>query len=109
MLFYEELLDELGIQSASVVGHSYGGMVAAELAAHCPHRIRRLVLISSLGLWLDDAPVADFFVLSPEERGKAEWYDPESEVARQAMEQPEDPQERAEYTVDRIQTLAADR
>ena len=107
VLFYEELLDELGLQRISVIGHSYGGMVAAELAAHCRHRIRRLVLISSLGLWLDDTPVADFFVLSQEERGRAEWYDPESEVARAALAQPEDPQERAEYAVDRIQTLAA--
>ena len=36
MLFYNELLDALGLDRATVVGHSFGGMVAAELAANSP-------------------------------------------------------------------------
>lgn len=107
VLFYEELLDAIGLQRTSLVGHSYGGMVAAELAAHCPHRIRRLALIGALGLWLDDAPVADFFILSPEEQARAMWYDPTSDVAKAAMARPEDEQARAEADLDRTRTLAA--
>ena len=107
VLFYEELLDALGLQRTFLVGHSYGGMIAAELAAQCPHRIARLALIGSLGLWLDHTPVTDFFVLFPEERASATWYDPTCEVARAAMALPEDPQEKIEADLDRTKTLAA--
>ena len=57
VLFYEELLDELGLDRTFVVGHSYGGLLAAELAAQCPGRIRRLALVGSLGLWLQTPPL----------------------------------------------------
>lgn len=42
-----ELLDELGILKAAVVGASYGGRVALELAARWPARVRQLVLLSA--------------------------------------------------------------
>ncbi|MGH3757684.1 MAG: alpha/beta fold hydrolase [Actinophytocola sp.] len=38
------LLDTLGIEAAHVVGHDQGGAIAQLLAAHHPHRVRRLVL-----------------------------------------------------------------
>jgi pimeloyl-ACP methyl ester carboxylesterase len=67
VLFYDELLDALGLDSAALVGHSFGGMVAAEVAASFPARASKLVLISALGLWRDDAPVPNFMVMTPEE------------------------------------------
>lgn len=42
-----ELLDELGIAQADVVGHHTGGVVAVELAAAFPDRVRSLVLSST--------------------------------------------------------------
>ncbi len=42
-------------------------MVAAEVAASFPSRVSKLVLISALGLWRDDAPVPNFMVMTPEE------------------------------------------
>lgn len=41
------LLDELGIASATVVGGSFGGRVALELAAERPDRVRGLVLLDA--------------------------------------------------------------
>jgi len=41
-----ELLDHLGITQAAVVGASYGGRVATELAASAPDRVTRLVLLA---------------------------------------------------------------
>jgi len=67
VLYYDELLGALGLDSAALVGHSFGGMVAAEVAASFPARASKLVLISALGLWRDDAPVPNFMVMSPEE------------------------------------------
>jgi esterase len=37
-------MDELGIESAHLLGHSLGGKVAMELAARCPERVSRLVV-----------------------------------------------------------------
>jgi pimeloyl-ACP methyl ester carboxylesterase len=41
------LLDHLGIASADVVGHSFGGAVALRTAIQTPERVRRLVVVSS--------------------------------------------------------------
>ena len=76
VLCYQGLLAQLGIGEADVVGHCLGGMFAAELAARCPTLVRRLVLISAYGLWLDDVPAPDPFFLSSTELAAAKWHDP---------------------------------
>jgi pimeloyl-ACP methyl ester carboxylesterase len=60
-LHYDDLLEALGLERIALVGHSFGAMIAAELAAHVPKRAERLILISPFGLWRDDQPVADLF------------------------------------------------
>src|SRR5579864_3925094 len=60
-----DVVDALGLTEVVVVGHSMGGMIAAEMAAVCPSRIRALVLVAPNGLWLDDKPVVDLFSLLP--------------------------------------------
>ena len=57
----DDVLEALGLDQVQLVGHSFGAMIAAELAAHVPKRVERLVLISPFGLWRDDHPVADLF------------------------------------------------
>jgi pimeloyl-ACP methyl ester carboxylesterase len=44
------LLDRLGIERATVVGNSMGGLISAELAAAFPDRVERLVLVSPAGV-----------------------------------------------------------
>lgn len=61
-LYYDELLDKLGLTAPVLVGHSFGGMVASEIAANFPKRVGKLVLIDSLGLWLDDSPIRNYMV-----------------------------------------------
>jgi 2-hydroxy-6-oxonona-2,4-dienedioate hydrolase len=45
------LLDHLGIERATLSGHSLGGLVVADAALHEAHRVDGLVLISSAGLF----------------------------------------------------------
>lgn len=43
-------MDELQIERATLLGHSFGGRVAIKLAAQCPQRVDRLVLVDSAGI-----------------------------------------------------------
>ena len=40
-------MDRLGLEEASVIGHSMGGVIAIDLAAQFPERVRRLVLVDA--------------------------------------------------------------
>jgi pimeloyl-ACP methyl ester carboxylesterase len=62
VLYYYDLFDKLGLKSPAVVGHSFGGMIAGEIAATDPTRVGKLVLISPLGLWRDDSPIRNYIV-----------------------------------------------
>jgi 2-hydroxymuconate-semialdehyde hydrolase len=53
------LLDALGIEQADVVGNSYGGAVALALAIRHPQRVRRLVLMGSVGVSFEITPELD--------------------------------------------------
>ena len=44
------VLDALGIEQADLVGNSFGGGIALALAIRYPHRVRRLVLMGSVGV-----------------------------------------------------------
>lgn len=74
-LAYDDLLEGLRLGSAALVGHSFGAMVAAEIAAHFPQRASALVLLSPVGLWNDAYPVADVFALPPAEMEALLWND----------------------------------
>ena len=46
-------MDQLEIRRASIVGHSMGGLVAADLAASAPERIERLVLVDAAAFLIE--------------------------------------------------------
>jgi len=89
-LAYEELLTALDVRRAHLVGHFFGGMIAAELAAVFPERAARLALISPLGLWRDDAPSQDILILPADELGPILFADMTSAAARAWSVLPED-------------------
>ncbi len=107
VLAYDELLDRLGLGAAHLVGHFFGGMVAAELAATLRPRARGLVLVSPLGLWREDAPSEDLLILPPEDLPAVLFRDPASEVARRWAAVPEREEDNVQAQVESIQRRAA--
>lgn len=83
-LDYDDLLRHLQLGPVPIVGHSFGAMLAAELAAHFPDRARRLVLISAVGLWNDAYPVADLFAVPAMEMDAMLWRDSAAREAHAA-------------------------
>jgi pimeloyl-ACP methyl ester carboxylesterase len=76
VLYYDELFEALGLDGqVDLVGHSFGGMVAAEIAATFPKRVRKLVLIDAMGLWIDDDPMNDHVLQPPERQRRLLYHD----------------------------------
>jgi pimeloyl-ACP methyl ester carboxylesterase len=73
-----DVADAVGVSRPALIGHGMGGMIAAEMAAVCPHAVDRLVLVGPLGLWLDEAPIPDLFSLLPYELPRVLFADPEA-------------------------------
>ena len=60
-----DVVEALGLSRPILVGHSMGGMIAAEMAATANNDIDDLVLIAPAGLWLEEHPIADLFTTLP--------------------------------------------
>jgi pimeloyl-ACP methyl ester carboxylesterase len=116
VVYYGELLDRLELArdpekwepvfgkdhaqtrepSLALAGHSFGALMAAEIAAAAPRAVRRLVLIDPVGLWRDDLPVRNWMVLSEAERAPSLFADPEGAAAKRFFGTPDDPAERVD-------------
>jgi pimeloyl-ACP methyl ester carboxylesterase len=105
VLIYDELLDGLGLGSVPVIGSSFGGMVACELAALRPDRVSRLVLMDPIGLWRDDTPVTQYMLLRPEDLVTTLFENMDAEPVREFLVVPEDPDEFAVQTADAFWAL----
>ena len=74
-----DVIEALGLERRpSLVGHSMGGMIAAEMACVANAAVEKLVLIASAGLWLDAHPVPDIFAMLPFELAQVLFADPKS-------------------------------
>lgn len=73
--FYQDFLDHFGWPRIAVVGSSFGGWIAAELAATRPDRIAQLVLVDAVGLKVPGADVGDIFLLQPQEYAELVFHD----------------------------------
>jgi pimeloyl-ACP methyl ester carboxylesterase len=91
VLYYYELFDKLGLEAPAVVGHSFGGMVAAEIAANNPRRVSRLALINPLGLWRDDNPIKNYMVTPQAALDKLMFADPHNPIRKHVSINMEDP------------------
>jgi pimeloyl-ACP methyl ester carboxylesterase len=95
-LHYDDVIEALDIpKPADIVGHSFGAVIASELAAIFPARVGNLGLISPLGIWLDEAPQPDLFGLTPGALARTVFHDPDCAAARELFIPPEDRREAA--------------
>jgi pimeloyl-ACP methyl ester carboxylesterase len=95
-VYYGELFDLLRLNAPIVAGHSFGALLAAEIAAASPTSVSRLVLIDPVGLWRDDLPVKNWMVLSDKARRAALFADPEGDAAKRFFTMPSDADARLE-------------
>ncbi len=76
---YLELADHLDLQDAVLVGSSFGGWIAAEMAVRNTSRFSRLVLADPLGIKVTDREtrdIADMHAMSRTDYMAAAWADP---------------------------------
>jgi len=76
-----DVVAELGLERPHLVGHSMGGMIAAEMAAVAANDLRKLVLIAPAGLWIPEHPIPDLYALLPHEYPKYLFHDPAAGLA----------------------------
>jgi pimeloyl-ACP methyl ester carboxylesterase len=77
--FYLDFLDQLNLEDAVVIGASFGGWIAAELAIRRTPRMAKLVLIDALGIRLGDRTtrdIADFHNTDATLLESLTWADP---------------------------------
>jgi pimeloyl-ACP methyl ester carboxylesterase len=73
-----DVVEALGLERPHLVGHSMGGMIAAEMACIVNHEVPKLTLLAPVGLWLDEHPIPDLFATPPWELPALLFADPEA-------------------------------
>ena len=79
--FYFDFLETLPQEKVTLIGFSFGGWLAAELAVKCRHRLEGLVLVDAFGIKVSDREtpdILDVFNTSPQEVQRRSWHDPET-------------------------------
>ncbi|HLY46838.1 MAG TPA: alpha/beta hydrolase [Stellaceae bacterium] len=80
---YLDVLDALP-QKAVMIGFSFGGWIAAEIAVCGHEKLDRLVLVDPVGIKLggrEERDIAHFFNTSPAELTRRAWHDPATRPA----------------------------
>jgi len=107
LIYYDDLFASLGLDRFDLVGHSFGGMMAAEFAAMFPDRIGKLVLIDALGLWNDSHPVADHLLSTPPVQTAMRFHDLGNAAVAEQIKVPTEPGEVQAALVARFLALSS--
>lgn len=76
---YLSILDGLAADDVTVIGLSFGGWIAAELAVANPAKLGRLILVDPVGIKIggrEDRDIVHFFNTDPAELNRRAWHDP---------------------------------
>ena len=77
--FYQNFLDTLPDERVALIGCSFGGWLAAELAVNYGHRLEKLVLVDAVGIKVggrEERDIVHHFNTSPAELARRAWHDP---------------------------------
>src|SRR5580704_5061330 len=78
---YLALLDQLPYERVTLMGLSFGGWLAAEVAAASCHRIANLILVDPVGIKIggpEERDILDVFNTHPAEVRRKSWADPKN-------------------------------
>jgi pimeloyl-ACP methyl ester carboxylesterase len=78
--FYLTMLQELALEDTILIGSSFGGWIAAEMAVRCTARIGALVLVDAFGIRPSSDPrirdIQDIYAMSQAEVASHFYHDP---------------------------------
>ncbi len=77
---YLGVLERLPHDRVALLGCSFGGWLAAEIAATCSHRLDRLILVDAVGIKVSDREtpdILDVFNTSSQEVQRRSWHAPD--------------------------------
>jgi len=106
-VWLDEVLDALNLSDVVLVGHDFGGAVAAEYAALFRRRVSRLALLAPYGIWPKGDPLPDIFGLTPGSLTKLLYADPMGAAAGDFNAQSPDKDLRDAAILRRRQSLIA--
>jgi pimeloyl-ACP methyl ester carboxylesterase len=102
---YLDLIEKLGVKKAPVLGFSFGGWLAAEIATKDDSFMAKLVLVAPYGIKAGgplDRDIADFWSLHPSDVLKRKWHD----VAKGKRDFPSMPEEKLTIVARNVESLA---
>jgi pimeloyl-ACP methyl ester carboxylesterase len=73
---YVAMLDELGLENVTVLGNSFGGWLAAEIALCASPRVSAAVIVNGIGVAVEGHPVTDISGFGLAEIQAHSWHDP---------------------------------
>ncbi len=105
-LYHFDLFAALKLTQADVIGHDFGGAIAAEIAALRPSLVRKLVLVAPTGLFDEKNPGVDPFATTEAELNTASWHDAEAAKKNGLIHTPQTDDEKKAAIIDRAKALA---
>ena len=73
--FYIGLMSKLGLEGVTLVGHSMGGWIAAEIAAMDSRRVKAMVLVDPVGVKPQNSEITEVLMVGPAQTKSMSWYD----------------------------------
>jgi len=74
--WYLQAIEELDITPMNVIGLSFGGWIAAEMAVMSPQTFNKMILVSATGIKPEEGEIFDIFGVTPQVFQQKSFFDP---------------------------------
>lgn len=99
--FYLDFIKAQGLSDVTLIGSSFGGWIASEMAVRSTRDLRAMILVDTLGCRFkdrDEVDIVDVFMMSDEEFAEAAYANPQAGLPRYG-----------EYSEERLEAIARNR